>query len=231
MEKVRILVVDDDNNIIELLSSTLSLEGWQVLSATNGMEALKKAEEILPDLVLLDIMMPVMDGFEICRRLRQRSQIPIIALSARADVGDKIKCLNLGADDYVTKPFRVDELIARINATLRRNKIIDTNPQEPVFIYGDIKIDFKKRQVLVRGTETLLTPTEYNLLVELSINAGKTLTYDNLLSRIWGLEFVKERDYLYVHINHLREKIESEPQKPRYIVSIPRIGYRFQQPE
>ena len=231
MEKVRILVVDDDKNIIELLSSTLSLEGWQVLSATNGMEALKKAEEVSPDLVLLDIMMPLMDGFEICRRLRQRSKIPIIALSARTDVGDKIKCLDLGADDYVTKPFRVDELIARINAVLRRNRLVDFMPENPVVNYGDVKIDFQQRRVFALGLEIVLTPTEYNLLVELSINAGKTLTYDYLLSRIWGLEFVEERDYLYVHINHLREKIESEPQKPRYIISIPRIGYRFQNPE
>ena len=231
MNKARILVVDDDQNIIDLLGAALSLEGWQVLFAWNGVQALKTIEEESPHLVVLDIIMPLMDGFEVCRRIRQRSTIPIIALSARGDIEDKVKCLNLGADDYITKPFRVDELIARINAALRRNKIIETNREEPIFVCGDIKVDYQKRKVSVRGIETLLTPTEYNLLVELSINAGKTLTYDNLLGRIWGLEFVNERDYLYVHINHLREKIESDPQKPRYIISIPRIGYRFQKPE
>ena len=231
MNKTRILVVDDDQTIIDLLGAALSLEGWQVLAAKDGVQALKMVEEEAPDLVVLDIMLPLIDGFEVCRRIRHRSIIPIITLSARGDVEDKVKCLNLGADDYVTKPFRVDELIARINAVLRRNKIIEINHKDPILTCGDIKIDFQKRQVFVSGIETQLTPTEYKLLVELSINLGNTLTYDNLLGRIWGLEFVKERDYLYVQINHLREKIESDPQQPRYIISVPRIGYRFQKPE
>ncbi len=228
MKKIRILIVDDDQNIIDLLDTALSLEGWQILSARDGARALKTVEKEAPDLVLLDIMIPLIDGFDVCRQIRQKSNIPIIALSARVDIEDKIKCLNLGADDFITKPFHVDELIARINAALRRIKVIEVNPEDPIFIYSDIKIDFQKRQVFVRGIETLLTPTEYNLLAELVINAGNTLTFDNLLGRIWGPEFIKERDYLYVHINHLREKIEPDPQKPRYIISVPRIGYRFQ---
>jgi len=228
MKPASILVVDDDEKILELLNVALSGEGWRVLTATDGAEALKKAETELPDLLVLDIIMPRVDGFEVCRQLRQWSKIPIIALSARGEMADKVKCLNLGADDYITKPFGMDELVARIKAVFRRNKINDSVPMKSPFICSNIRIDFNEMRVFVSDSEVNLTPTEYNLLVELVANTDKTLTYTQLLRKIWGPEFGEEREYLHVYIGHLRNKLESDPKNPEHIVSIPRVGYRFQ---
>jgi two-component system KDP operon response regulator KdpE len=228
MKPIKILVVDDDEGIVELLKETLSEEGWHILIARNGSEALKKVENDSPDLVVLEIMIPKVDGFEVCSRLRKWTDTPIITLSARADREDKVRCLNLGADDYITKPFGVDELIARIKAVLRRNKINDNQPVKPPFICGGINIDFTKRRVCVEGTEVSLTPTEYKLLLQLVTNVDETLTYAQLLKEIWGQEFREEREYVHVYIGHLRNKLESDPKNPKYIISVPRVGYRFQ---
>jgi len=228
MDNIRILVVDDDEKIIKFLRVNLSEEGWRILTAKDGDEALQMVGNYLPDIVILDIMMPKVDGFEVCCQLRQWSQVPIIALSARGDMPDKVKCLNLGADDYITKPFSIDELIARVKAMLRRNKIDDSVPQKSPFICDNIKIDFVKRRVFLADNEVSLTPTEYRLLQELVINAGKNLTYTYLLRKIWGPEYSAEREYLHVYIGHLRTKLESDPKKPEYIISVPRVGYRFQ---
>jgi two-component system, OmpR family, KDP operon response regulator KdpE len=223
-----ILVVDDDEKILKFLRFNLSREGWHILTADNGADAVEIVEKEHPDLVLLDIMMPGIDGFEVCQRLRQWSQVPIIGVSARGDTADKVKCLDLGADDYITKPFGIDELIARIKAVLRRNKIEDTALISSTFYSGDLKIDFTTRTVTLGTNEIKLTPTEYKLLSELVLNKGQILAYRYLLGKIWGPEYKTEREYLHVYIGHLRSKIEPDPKNPTYIVSVPGTGYRFQ---
>lgn len=228
MLKKRILVVDDELNIIKFLRSNLEARDYEVVAAIDGAEALNTFEKELPDLVILDIMMPRVDGFEVCRRLREWTQTPIIMLSARADEGDKVKCLDLGADDYITKPFGAAELIARVNAVLRRSEVGGNQPAQPSFTRGDIMIDFSKRQVSVAGNEIKLTPTEYNLLQELVLNAGKVLTHTYLLNKVWGPEYHDETEYLHVFARRLRLKLEHNPADPRYLMTVPGVGYQFQ---
>ena len=227
MSKTRILIVDDELSIIKFLRATLKAENYEVLTAMDGAEALQTIEMELPDLVILDIMMPKMDGFEVCRRLREWSQIPIIMLSARGDEGDKVKCLELGADDYITKPFGASELVARVRAVLRRTKAARVIPTQPSFTSGDIKINFVERRVTVAEREVKLTPTEYNLLQELVLNANKVLTHSMLLGKVWGPEYGEEREYLRVFIGRLRRQLEPKPENPKYIISIPGVGYQF----
>ena len=228
MAHTYILVVDDDEKILRFLRFNLSGEGWHIHTAGDGAEALRIVEKDPPDLVLLDMMLPKVDGFEVCRRLRQWSQVPIIGLSARGDTTDKVKCLNLGADDYITKPFGIDELIARVKAVLRRNKIDDSTPARSDFKSGNLKVDFITRRVTADGNEVKLTPTEYKLLRELVLGVGEALGYRYLLGKIWGPEYKTEREYLHVYIGHLRAKIEPDPKKHVYIISVPGVGYRFQ---
>ena len=230
MAHTYILVVDDDEKIVKFLRFNLTGEGWHVLTARDGAEALQIVEKDPPDLILLDIMLPKVDGFEVCRQLRQWSQVPIIGLSARGDTADKVKCLDLGADDYITKPFGMGELIARVKAVLRRNKIDDATPTKPCFKCGNLEVDFVTRRVTLAGNEVKLTPTEFKLLRELVLSAGQALGYRYLLGRIWGPEYKTEREYLHVYIGHLRAKIEPCPRNPTYIVSVPGVGYRFQGP-
>jgi len=194
----------------------------------DGAETLETVERELPDLIILDIMIPKMDGFEVCRRLREWSQIPIIMLSARGDATDKVECLNLGADDYVSKPFSVEVLIARVKAVLRRTQAVGAIPTQPSFTAGDIQINFAKRQVTVAGNEVKLTPTEYALLQELVLNKGKVLTHAHLLNKVWGLEYREERQYLHVFIRRLRAKLESDPRNPCYITAVSGVGYQFE---
>jgi len=227
MRKTRILVVDDELSIIKFLRATLKAESYEVLTAMDGAEALQNIEMELPDLMILDIMMPKVDGFEVCRRLREWSQIPIIMLSARGDEGDKVKCLELGADDYITKPFGTSELVARVRAVLRRTKAARVIPTQPSFTSGDIKINFVERRVTVAEREVKLTPTEYNLLQELVLNANKVLTHSMLLGKVWGPEYGEEREYLRVFIGRLRRQLEPKPENPKYIISIPGVGYQF----
>ena len=228
MSHTYVLVVDDDEKIVKFLRVNLSGEGWHILTAKDGEEALRMVEKDPPDLVILDIMMPKVDGFEVCSQLRQWSQVPIIGLSARGDMADKVKCLNLGADDYITKPFGVDELIARAKAVLRRNRFDDSVSPTSSFTTGDLKIDLASRKVTVNDNEVKLTPTEYKLLRELVIGAGQALGYKYLLGKIWGPEYKTEREYLHVYIGHLRAKIETDPRNPVYIVSVPGVGYQLQ---
>jgi len=228
MAHTYILVVDDDDKIVKFLRFNLSGEGWHIHTAGDGAEALRMVEKAPPDLILLDMMLPKVDGFEVCRRLRQWSQVPIIGLSARGDTADKVKCLDLGADDYITKPFGIDELIARVKAVLRRNKFDDSIPARSYFKCGNLKIDFITRRVTSDGNEVKLTPTEYKLLRELVLSAGQTLGYRYLLGKIWGPEYKTEREYLHVYIGHLRAKFEPDPKKPMYIISVPGVGYQFQ---
>jgi len=228
MAKTRILVIDDEISIIKLLRANLEDEGYKVLTAMDGANAMHTIEIEPPDLVILDIIMPKIDGFEVCRQLREWSQIPIIMLSARGDEDDKVKCLELGADDYVTKPFGAKELIARVRALLRRNEAKHTTPPKQFFVSGDLKVDFIEKRLTVEGKEVELTPTEYNLLKEFTLNAGKTLTHSYMLGKVWGPEYRMEREYLHVFVRRLRAKLESNTRKRRYIKTVPRVGYRFE---
>jgi len=228
MRRPCILIVDDDLPIIKFLRANLQAKDYETLTAMDGAEALETVERELPDLVILDIMMPKVDGVEVCRRLREWSQIPIIMLSARGDATDKVECLNLGADDYISKPFSVEVLIARVKAVLRRTGAVAAIPTQPSFTAGDLKINFVKRQVTVAGNEVKLTPTEYALLQELVLNAGKVLTHTHLLNKVWGLEYREERQYLHVFIRRLRAKLEPDPRNPRYITAVSGVGYQFE---
>jgi len=228
MRHPRVLVVDDDLAIIKYLRANLKARGYETLTAMDGAEAIEVIERELPDLIILDIMMPKMDGFEVCRQLREWSQVPIIMLSARGDEKDKVTCLELGADDYLTKPFGIKELMSRIKAVLRRAQAIGAVPTQPSFAAGDLEINFAQRRVAVAGKEIKLTPTEYSLLQELALNAGKVLTHTHLLNKVWGMEYREEREYLRVFIRRLRREIERDPTEPQYIINVPAVGYKFQ---
>ena len=227
MGKTRILVVDDELSIIKYLRANLEANSYEVLAALDGAEAIQAFEKELPDLVILDIIMPKVDGLEVCRRIREWSQVPIIMLSARGDEGDKVKCLDLGADDYITKPFGKDELIARVKAVMRRTETSASIPAQPSFTSGDLEINFAQRRVTVASKEVRLTPTEYNLLQELLLNAGKVLTHTHLLNKVWGFEYRDEREYLHVFVRRLRAKLEADPVNPRFIITKPGVGYQF----
>ncbi len=227
MRRPRILIVDDDLAIIKFVRANLKAEDYETLTALDGVEALETIEREMPDLVILDIMMPKMDGFEVCHQLREWSQMPIIILSARGDETDKVKCLELGADDYITKPFGVSELIARVRAVFRRTQTVGAIPTQPLFSSGELEINFAQRRVTIAGIEVRLTPTEYRLLQELVLNAGKVLTHTQLLNKVWGLEYREEREYLHVFIRRLRGKLERDPTNPTYIITVPGVGYQF----
>ncbi len=223
---MKILIVDDDLSLIELLQNNLLDEGWDVVSASDGEQAIEVVRMESPDLVVLDIMMPGMDGIEACRILVSHYSVPIIMLSARGEVIDKVTCLNYGADDYLTKPFEVAELVARIKAVMRRNQP-DDDRSMTFFRSGSITIDFESRKVDVNGKEIRLTHTENRLLRVLVVNTGKTMSYGYLLNTIWGPEYRAEREYLHVYIGHLRAKIEPDPKNPQYIILKPNVGYFF----
>jgi two-component system KDP operon response regulator KdpE len=227
MRKSRILIVDDDIGIIKSVRANLQDNDCEVLTAMDGSEAMNIIEKEQPDLVILDISMPKMDGLEVCTEVRRWSQIPIIMLSAHHDIEEKARCLNIGADDYVTKPFGVIELIARVRAVLRRTRESSTNPTVSQISQGNLNINFAERRVTVDNSEVRLTPTEYNLLQELSLNKGKVFSHATLLGRIWGPEYSDEREYLRVFIGRLRKKIEIDPANPQHIVTISGVGYQF----
>ncbi|RLC94512.1 MAG: DNA-binding response regulator [Chloroflexi bacterium] len=224
-----ILVVDDEAKMIEFIKMNLELEGFHVISASDGYEALEKAVDGLPDLVLLDIMMPDMDGFETLRRLREVSGVPVIFLSVKGEEFDRVRGLDLGADDYVTKPFSPRELVSRIRAVLRRTEGKAAATRSEVVVDDDLTINFDQRKVIVRGQEVRLRPTEYRLLYELVSNAGRLLTHETLLSRVWGPEYRDEDHYVRLYVTYLRQKIEKDPKKPEYILSERGLGYRFKE--
>lgn len=222
-----ILVVDDEPRMVNFMRMNLELEGCRVISASNGREALEKARDEMPDVVLLDIMMPVMDGFETLRRLRQASSVPVLVLTAKDDEEDRIKGLELGADDYIGKPFSHRELVSRIRAVLRRYNTPPPAPQTLVRVDDRLQIDFARREVLVNGERVNLRPTEYRLLYHLVQNAGYVMTHEQLLSKVWGPEYRDETHYLRLYITYLRQKIEEDPANPKYILTERGIGYRF----
>ncbi|MFH1169775.1 MAG: response regulator transcription factor [Chloroflexota bacterium] len=226
MEKTHILVVDDDPSILRLLCTNLKARDYKVSTAIDGEMALEAVEKDFVDLIILDVMMPKMDGVEVCRRVREWPNVPIIVLSARGDEKDKVKCLELGADDYLTKPFGIAELMARIKTALRHSEASQGVPAHPpTFECGDLEINFALRRVSVGGKEVKLTPVEYSVLQYLAVNANKVLTHTMLLQSVWGSEYSSEKEYLRVFIGRLRKKLEPEPQSPKYILTTPGVGY------
>jgi two-component system KDP operon response regulator KdpE len=224
-----ILVVDDEPRIVEAVGMNLELEGYQVSSASNGYEALQKLTEDLPDLVILDVMMPEVDGFETLRKIREVSTVPVIMLTVRGEEIDKVKGLDLGADDYITKPFNPKELVLRIRAVLRRVEMPSPVPKTEIRVDDNLSIDFSRCKVIIKGKEVHLRPTEYRLLYHLVSNAGHVLTHETLLRRVWGYEYRDEDHYLWLYITYLRRKIEEDPKHPKYILSERGIGYRFKE--
>lgn len=221
----RILVVDDEPQILRSLRTTLAAHGYDVQTAATGEEALAAVEGRLPDLVVLDLVLPGLSGLEVCRRLRARSSLPILVLSARGDERDKVAALDLGADDYLTTPFGVNELLARIRAALRR--AAGARGPSAVVEAGELRVDFDRRHVTLDGGEVRLTPTEFDLLKVLVANAGRVLTHGYLLRTVWGPEYEGESQVLRVFIGQLRRKVERDPARPRQIVTEPGVGYRF----
>jgi DNA-binding response OmpR family regulator len=226
-ESKLILVVDDEPRMRRFMRMNLDLEGYRVIEADNGLEAVDRVREDLPDLVLLDVMMPEMDGFEALRLIRQTSNVPVIMLTVKADEEDRIKGLELGADDYVTKPFSPRELASRIKAVLRRSEMPAPAEESIIEVDDRLKIDFNRRQVIVDGKEIKLRPTEYRLLYHLVNNAGWTLPHETLLAKVWGHEYRDETHYLRLYITYLRQKIEEDPANPKYILTERGLGYRF----
>jgi len=222
----RILVVDDEIEILRALQRSLTAHGYEVFTAGSGEEALEAIARHRPDLMLLDLGLPGMSGLEVCKRVRAESNLPIIVLSVKDAERDKVQALDLGADDYVPKPFGIDEVLARIRVALRHAAQVQSGT-EPSFTAGPLKVDFAQRLVQVNGQEVKLTPTEYDLLKALIKNRGKIMTRHMLLSQVWGSGYGTESHYLHVYIGQLRRKIEPDPAHPRFILTISGVGYRF----
>ena len=228
VKKTTIVAADDDPQLLRLVTRNLEFEEYAVLPASDGQQALEQVEAHAPDLVLLDVMMPRMDGFTVCQRIREFSTVPIIIVTARGQDQDKVRGLDLGADDYLTKPFSVDELLARVRAVLRRAQF-SANEHAHVLrttiTTGDLVVDYAQHQVTMTGQEVPLTPIEYRLLAYLAQNAGRVVTQDLLLEHVWGSEYLGESHMLQVNINRLRHKIERDPTHPLYILTKVGIGY------
>lgn len=228
-QPIRVLIVDDEPQIRRFLRTSLSAHGYHVVEAALGEEAIHKTASERPDVVILDLGLPDIDGMDVIGRVREWSQIPIIVLSVRGREADKIAALDRGADDYVTKPFGVGELLARIRTALRHR--LQAEVEAPVFRAGGLTVDLAKRVVAVEGREVKLAPKEYDLLRILVTHAGKVLTHQQLLREVWGPAYVQETHYLRVYIGQLRQKLESDPAQPRYILTEPGVGYRLRVPD
>jgi two-component system, OmpR family, KDP operon response regulator KdpE len=222
-----VLVVDDEPRMIRFIRMNLELEGYRVIEASNGTEALDQIRRHLPDLVVMDVMMPSVDGFEALRMLREISTVPVILLTVKSDEEDRIHGLELGADDYVTKPFSPRELVSRVRAVLRRVQWPSSTPSAILTVDERLSVDFNRHQVIVDGERVDLRPTEYRLLSHLIQNAGWVVPHETLLAKVWGYEYRDETHYLRLYINYLRKKIEPDPSNPRYILTERGVGYRF----
>ena len=225
--KYRILIVDDEKRMVGFIRLNLEQDGFEVIEAFNGTDALNRLRDSLPDLILLDVMMPDIDGFEVLRTIREVSQVPVIMLTAKGEEDDKVKGLELGADDYVTKPFSPRELVSRVKAVLRRGATFEEDEEGVIDVDDRLKIDFGRREVWVDGKLIKLRPTEYRLLYHLVRNAGWVLTHDQILTKVWGYEYRDEPHYVRLYINYLRKKIEKDPSDPKYILTERGVGYRF----
>jgi two-component system KDP operon response regulator KdpE len=222
----RILVVDDEIEILRALQRSLTAYGYEVFTAGSGEDALEEIAHHRPDLMLLDLGLPGMSGLEVCKQVRAQSNLPIIVLSVKDAERDKVLALDLGADDYVSKPFGINEVLARVRVALRHAAQVKAGT-EPTFVAGPLKVDFAQRLVQVNGQEVKLTPTEYDLLKALIKNNGKIMTRQMLLSQVWGAGYGTEAHYLHVYIGQLRRKIEPDPGHPRFILTVSGVGYRF----
>ncbi len=223
-----ILVVDDEERMARFIRLNLEHDGFQVVEAFRGMQAIQVMRDQMPDLIILDVMMPDLDGFEVLKIIREVSTVPVIMLTAKGEEDDRVKGLELGADDYVTKPFSPRELVSRVKAVLRRNETASGSPRDVMQIDDRLKIDFGRREVWVGSELVKLRPTEYRLLFHLVQNAGWVLTYDQLLSKVWGYEYRDEPHYVRLYINnYLRQKLEEDPANPKYLLTERGVGYRF----
>ena len=225
--KYKILAVDDEKRMVRFIQLNLEQDGFQVITAYNGKEALEQVRTQLPDLVLLDIMMPDINGFEVLKKIREVSSVPVIMLTAKGEEDDRIQGLELGADDYITKPFSPRELVSRIRAVLRRTKAFKEDQIDIIKVDDRLTIDFSRREVWVEGKKVDLRPTEYRLLYHLVKNAGWVNTHEQLLSKVWGFEYQDEPHYVRLYVNYLRKKLEEDPSNPKYILTERGVGYRF----
>jgi DNA-binding response OmpR family regulator len=223
----RILIVDDEPRIIHFIRLNLEHDGFQVFEAPSGAKALEQLRDRLPDLILLDVMMPDLDGFETLRLIREISTVPVIMLTAKGEEDDRVRGLELGADDYITKPFSPRELVSRVRAVLRRTEATSPAAHEAIQVDDRLKLDFDRREIWVDGKLVRLRPTEFKLLYHLVQNAGWVVPHDQLLAKVWGYEYRDETHYLRLYINYLRQKIEKDPSDPQYILTERGVGYRF----
>lgn len=222
-----ILVVDDEERMARFIRLNLEHDGFKVVDAYRGLEAIHKLRDSMPDVVILDVMMPDMDGFEVLKLIREISQVPVIMLTAKGEEDDRVRGLELGADDYVTKPFSPRELVSRVRAVLRRTESAGFVSRDVYEVDDYLKMDFGRREIWVDGKLVKLRPTEYRLLYHLVQNAGWVMTYDQLLSKVWGYEYRDEPHYVRLYVNYLRQKIEKDPANPQYILTERGVGYRF----
>ena len=223
----RILIVDDEERMVRFIRLNLEHDGFRVIEAFNGTQAINKVRSNLPDLVLLDIMMPDIDGFEVLRIIREVSAIPVIMLTAKGEEDDRVRGLELGADDYITKPFSPRELVSRVKAVLRRTETAGGSTHGVIEVDSRLKLDFDRREVWVNDELVQLRPTEYRLLYHLVQNAGWVISHDQLLAKVWGYEYRDEPHYVRLYINYLRKKLEEDPSNPKYILTERGVGYRF----
>ncbi len=222
-----ILVVDDEERMLRFIRLNLEHDGFLVIQATRGMQALDVLRQEMPDLVLLDVMMPDLDGFEVLRMIREAYSVPVIMLTAKGEEDDRVYGLELGADDYITKPFSPRELVSRVKAVLRRTESSGIASKDLIEVDDRLKIDFGRREIWVEGNLVQLRPTEYRLLFHLVQNAGWVMTYDQMLTKVWGYEYRDEPHYVRLYVNYLRQKLEENPSEPKYILTERGVGYRF----
>lgn len=221
----KILVIDDEPRYVKLIEVNLLAKGYQVIGGSNGQQAVELVAELRPDLVLLDVMTPVMDGFTACQRIREFSSVPIIMITAKGDEADRVQGLDIGADDYIVKPFSAQELLARVRSVLRRSELTSNGHHRPTFVHGDLQINFAEARVTVRGEPVALSATEYRVLRQLAGHAGQVLTPEYLLSTVWGPEYLDDKEILWVCLSRLRQKIETNPRKPEHVVTRAGLGY------
>jgi len=226
-ERRRILVVDDEERMVRFIRMNLEHDGFQVSEAFNGKQAIQKIRDVTPDLILLDVMMPDLDGFEVLETVREVSNVPVIMLTAKGEEDDRVRGLELGADDYVTKPFSPRELVSRVKAVLRRTESASGSMHGLIDVDERLKIDFDRREIWLEGKLVKLRPTEYRMLYHLVQNAGWVVTHDQLLTKVWGYEYRDEPHYVRLYINYLRQKLEASPSDPKYILTERGVGYRF----
>jgi two-component system KDP operon response regulator KdpE len=225
--RYKILAVDDEQRMVRFIQLNLEQDGFEVISAYNGKDALEQVRTQLPDLILLDIMMPDINGFEVLKKIREVNTVPVIMLTAKGEEDDRIQGLELGADDYITKPFSPRELVSRIRAVLRRTKSFTDDQVDLIKVDERLTIDFSRREIWVEGKKVDLRPTEYRLLYHLVQNTGWVNTHEQLLTKVWGFEYQDEPHYVRLYVNYLRKKIEQDPSNPKYILTERGVGYRF----